>query len=209
VNSYQKVIDAITDLHIRQEKLPNIFNILNAELEHQKTLYPHIELSKIVTVEESITKGNKMLEDIIALKSKYELQQKNIKKAQECLDESERLTGELNKYRQRKKDLYASAKLNPSLEVIGDELFYRIDENNIVPFTADSVSYSVAGIIVIDFILRLNKETPVVLLGNGGEYDASAMAKIKKLSEEYNAIVFADRVTVETPDKNLTIEVYE
>jgi hypothetical protein len=211
INSLNNLYNAVsTTKSLSQDRMLAIQSILDEQTaEIQKELQDDSDIMvQIHKVNESIVNGQRYIENIVALKTKQSDYQKNLANVQKANDESLRLTGELEKHRIRKKDLYASAKLNPALEIIDDELFYRTDDDNVIPFDADSLSYSVAGLIVADFILRLNQDTPIVLLGMAGEYDKKALEKLDRMAGEYNAIIFADKVEYED-DKELTISVYE
>ena len=213
---FEIVIEKLETMHdhvldtelLTAERGKRMTEIFTEQIEEEKKKLIPTELAKIVEIEEAIVKIRAGLETIISLKTKKEQNDRNTIGVQKAFDEANRLTGELDKYRTRKKDLYASAKLDPHLEIIGDELYYLLDDGNHVPFDADSLSYSVAGLIVTDFIIRLNKTTPIILLGYAGEYDKIALAKLVRLAKENDAIIFGDKVIIDE-DQDLTVEVYE
>jgi DNA repair exonuclease SbcCD ATPase subunit len=101
---------------------------------------------------------------------------------------------ELEQLRDQKKKLFEDADIDiPELTIIDGECMY-VEDELLLPFTEEHVSYATGAIPIIKMIMRLNTETPIVLLGKAAEYDEDTLAKISQLAKVNDFIIFADQV---------------
>jgi len=162
----------------------------------------------INVLKERIAKGETYKEEVTKLLSIQETYELNVKKAQELRDKSEKLTETIEKLRERKKAIIEENKLPvDNISIEDGECLYIDKDGNTMPFVKDAVSYAKGGMTIIRLMAHLNKELPIWLVGSAESYDKNRLEELHKIVEEYNGIMFLDKVIFDA--ESLTIECLE
>lgn len=114
----------------------------------------------------------------------------------------------LQEYRNRKKQIFEESDIDiPELSIIDGECMY-IDGDLVLPLTEEHVSYATGGIPIIKMLVKLNQNTPIILLGKAAEYDADAKKKILEIAQANDCLIFGDLVDEKAEDTRIKIETF-
>lgn len=167
-----------------------------AEAKKDLAKLPNTEFDKegYESLKKRVNKGREFLQDIQKIDEKAERILNHTKKVEIAQKEWEVMDNEIKRLQLAKKELFSSSEVGiPNITLENGELFFVEGENKI-PFTEQSLSYSVGGKKVIRILLERNKELPIICVGKAAEYDEKSLDEIAELAKEYNAIIFADQV---------------
>jgi hypothetical protein len=152
--------------------------------------------------------GQEFINKINNIKTKKENIELNEKRLEQAKIAWKEIDDKIEALRIEKKTLFEQAKLPMDNIIISDgELFYVDDKGNQMAFTEEQISYSVAGKRIAKLLLERNKNLPIICIGKASEYDQESLEEISLLAQQYDAIIFADKV--EPQIEELTIEVFE
>lgn len=128
------------------------------------------------------------------------------KKRKELQEAYDNLTTEIESKRAKKKELI---KDNLSIEslVIDDEGLKIEEDGTLYDFTEKTISYSVAAKKLLEILIMLNPEYPIVVLGKAREFDPDTIKEMKRIAKETDSIIMVDYVVGDIDE--LTIECYE
>lgn len=234
INAIKKDLEALeltrsSQSDIIQQKAVIETNIINYKKEKEQLEIRLVELNKLIEFNEKELKafpettfdqekhdtlvkrkeaGQEFINKINNIKTKKENIELNEKRLEQAEKEWKELDNKIETLRIEKKTLFEQAKLPMDNIIISDgELFYVDDKGNQMAFTEEQISYSVAGKRIAKLLLERNKNLPIICIGKASEYDQESLEEISLLAQQYDAIIFADKVTAEQED--LTIEVFE
>lgn len=199
-DKYQKSLDEKTAI---QKELDKVVEIVAAKIEALPK-----EEQTVDVLRERISKGKDFIKSIDNIDSKV-LNYKNAQKeAQVYLDSYTSFDEEIKSLRERKKAIINDSELPIENITIEDgECFYK-EGDNLIPFIKDSLSYSEGGIIILKLLAHLNKDLPIWLLGSAESYDNDRLAKFANIAQEYDGIIFLDRVIPDS-EEGLTVNILE
>lgn len=233
-NGIKKELDALDVIRTCQgdtiQKRTSLqINLDNYLLEKKRLEERLLELTKLITdVEYDLTtipdstfnqkeydalvvrkdKGQEFINKVNIAKTKKENITNNEVRLEQAEKEWKELNDKIETLRIEKKTLFEQAKLPMDNIIISDgELFYVDDKGNQMAFTEEQISYSVAGKRIAKLLLERNKNLPIICIGKASEYDQESLEEINLLAQQYDAIIFADKVEPQTEE--LTIEVFE
>lgn len=187
-----------------EKNAPILIKEMAAAQDELKNANPIVDIE---TLRKRISVGETLIESINKIKDKKADYEKAKGIAQLKLSKKEDLDQTIESKRSRKIQIIEENKLPVEKIVIEDgECFYD-DNGNLIPFIKDSVSYSAGGMIILKLMAHLNKKLPIWLLGSAESYDDSRLAELQKIAEEYNGIIFMDKVI--PGNQELTINVIE
>ena len=143
----------------------------------------------------------------ISLINKYKEQKENKLNFDKVSEELKAKNEELQEERKRKNEIFEKSDIDiPELTIVENECMY-VQDGLLLPFTEEHVSYATGGIPVIKMLMRINKNTPIILLGKSAEYDDENKKKILELASENDFIVIGDEV--DSKAENLAIKIEE
>lgn len=203
----------LTSLNEEKERLEKRIEELNELINKNKeqlkiipeTTFNQEKYDELVKRKES---GQEFINKIAVVKTKKENIVLNDEKLEKAEKEWKDLDDKIETLRLEKKTLFEKAKLPMDNVIISDgELFYVDEQGNQLNFTEEQISYSVAGKRIAKLLLERNKNLPIICIGKASEYDDDSLKEISALAEQYDAIIFADKVEPQVED--ITIEVFE
>ena len=180
--------DDIASLHKMYEpKLKNISNSISEKENSYKGLKDSFNLEE---VNNRITKGEdfiKSLNDIETKIKNKELLEASLKKERE----SEKiLTDSIEGYREKKKELIQKSNLKDFNISFKDDYLYVND----FKFDENSLCTSAAYKLVAKLLISLNKNVPIIVMGNSSELDYNSLNEIYKMAEENGYAMIFDEV---------------
>ncbi len=147
------------------------------------------------------------LNKILLLKDKANKFTSTQQKLQQQFEIINNLNNEISNKRKEKTELLSLAKLPENIIIEDGEVMYK-DNDNIIPFTENNVSYSSGGMVIAKLMIMLNKTLPIWLFGKAESYDTSRIKEFIKLAEENNGIIIMDKV-IENENTPLSIKCVE
>lgn len=234
INGIKKELEALeltrsSQSDIIQQKAVIETNIINYKKEKEQLEIRLVELNKLIEFNEKELKafpettfdqekydtlvkrketGQEFINKINNIKTKKENIELNEKRLEQAKIAWKEIDDKIEALRIEKKTLFEQAKLPMDNIIISDgELFYVDENGNQMAFTEEQISYSVAGKRIAKLLLERNKNLPIICIGKASEYDQKSLEEISLLAQQYDAIIFADKVEPQTED--LTIEVFE
>jgi hypothetical protein len=103
----------------------------------------------------------------------------------------------------RKKQIFATTKLPlDTIEIIDDECMFKDQlTGELLPYTQEHVSYSQSALPIVQLLLELNKDNPLILIGNGAEYDDKSKQALLDIAKKYNGALVADMVIPDSEEE--------
>lgn len=138
---------------------------------------------------ENIRKGDEMLTRIRILEEKQSMSSSAEKQKKEITKEVFQLETDIQKCRDRKKEILANSSLPAGLEIEEDKLIF-----NGMPFDTTVVSHTEAQIAMIDLMMKIS-ESELVNIGDWSLYDAESKKEIIAMAEKNERLLVGQMVT--------------
>ena len=180
---------------------------LTIEIKNLKQKLGNVESYNLLRDE--IDRKNYILNDSESIKviNKYKEQKENKITFEKVKEDLKLKNEELEEARKRKSEIFENSDINiPELTIVDGECMY-VYNDLLLPFTEEHVSYATGGIPIIKMLMRINKNTPIILLGKAAEYDDESKKKILELASANDFIVIGDEV--DSKAENLAIKIEE
>jgi len=91
------------------------------------------------------------------------------------------------------------------IEIEDGMLLFKENEK-LIPINEETLSYSTGALIVMDLVIKLNPNYPIVFIGKAAELDDNSLLRIEEFAKQTNSIVVLDKVDSSGEFK---IQVYE
>ena len=184
-----------------QEKEDASEKLMYALVEEIKNTPDNTEKLEKVTVR--INDGEAYVSKINVLKEKIESFDENNKKLTYKTKELSDIEESLKNFRQSKKDLFKDSSLKDfNIEFKDDYLYidgFMFDENSIC--TSDVYK------LVARILIAINKNVPIIVMGNSSELDNDSLEEMYKLAVENDYLMIFDEV--DRDDSELKVVCYE
>jgi energy-coupling factor transporter ATP-binding protein EcfA2 len=159
------------------------------------------------TFAERLEKGNELLLSCTNEKTIDIQQRKELIEVQTWSDKYLLLDKQITDLRKKVSSLLSSSTLGiPGITIVDNEFYLNVDGKDL-PFSEESLSYSMAGKIIARLILETNKNLPIVCVGKAAEYDLESLDELNKMAKEYGGILLCDYVVPTKED--IEIVAYE
>jgi hypothetical protein len=176
--------------------------VLEEELKQDNTKL----LEEFNTVSGRITAGEDYIGSAALLEAKnikFVSMKENYDKA---LKESQDKTKKIEQYRKDIKALFTKANYPVDDITIEDgEAFFVEKDGNKVPFVESDLSYSKGGSKIVEILMELNKELPIILLGKASEYDGATKDKFAAIAKDRGYIMIADSVVEQQEELEVVV----
>lgn len=165
---------------------------------------------EILEQEQTLAQRIKAGEDYIGELNLIQAKEEKYNSIKNSYDEASKKAVDISKtieqYRKDIKDLFEKANYPvKNITIDNGEAYYLDNDNNKIPFVESDLSYSVGGSKVVEILMELNKNLPIILLGKASEFDKAAKDKFSDLAKEKGYIIIADHVVENQKDLQVTV----
>jgi len=180
----------------------------NSKLKQEKEQNKDELIEKEKQLASKIEKGKEYIGRISLIKAKEEKYDSLKENLISVSEKAKELNKKIEQYRQDIKNLFNKANYPVSNITIEDnEAYYLDNDNNKIPFVESDLSYSVGGSKVVEILMELNKEMPIIMLGKASEFDSKTKDKFANLAKDKGYIMIADHVVEQ--QENMEVVVWD